>query len=138
LELSGSAPDQGEGSGFFAQSFTVIGVWHHPAMVGIIRPMKCRIVTATTALLLAAEPGLGQSTDWRENRDWLLGPGRDILMQYCAIGRKQNANGLLYWDPDYIKNDNARMQAKGYSQNLLDAQNSGRAAAMSQACPEVR
>lgn len=96
------------------------------------------LTTVAAVLLLVADPAWPQETDWRGFRDYLLGPGRGYLMQFCADGRKDNSQGVSYWDPDLMAETVARFRARGNkSQADVDAWLSGLAAAMAKACPSV-
>jgi len=110
-------------------------------MVAIIRPLKYWIAAPTATaviLLLAAQPGLAESTDWKAYRDAYLGPKRNDLMVLCAKGRQINAAGESYWMGEWRSAIQETRLLLGETQAEIDAKDAGKAAAMSQVCPEVR
>ena len=90
-----------------------------------------------TVLILAASPAWGAT--WEEDRDMLLGPGRHVLMESCALGRKYNNRGESYWDPDLVKRVTLGLKKSksGWSDAEIESYFAGLTAAMSQVCPNV-
>jgi len=82
-------------------------------------------------------PLLAQATSWEYQRDYFLGPARDVLMRICANGRAQNAIGVSYRNPTYVAEAKRKLLASGVSSAYIDALQAGKASAMAQVCPSV-
>lgn len=89
------------------------------------------------ALLVGAPVMAQQQNDYRYWRDQFLGPGRNILMELCADGRKANRQGISYWD--YRDQQAIREAAlkRGRPPALIEAYEAGKASAMNNSCPNV-
>ena len=87
--------------------------------------------------LLVATPVMAQQNDYRYWRDFLLGPGMDLLMGRCASGRKANARGLSNFEEVFQKAFLRGLLKSGMSLREANAMQAGDAAAMRPVCPTV-
>ena len=87
--------------------------------------------------LLVGTPVIAQNVTWDVARDFYLGPGRMSLMGRCGFGKSVNLNGVSVFNKEYRTINRKFLLEDGASEQLADTMQSGMAAAMAIACPNV-
>jgi len=80
---------------------------------------------------------LGQTLDYETAYKYAITIGRSGVLSACSLGRKYNAVGISYWDPEFV-NNRRKEGIEKFGEVNWDIFQSAYAAAMNELCPDVR